>query len=284
MSPSQRESSLELAVVRLSKDLAFTNKVFVSPSTLTALGIPSNKKRPVVQVGPHPYVVEAHPYVKDGQIGLNRFQREETELSLAAPVSVKNFRPPSNFVLDTIEFSVDLRRSQNGSHKVNTNQLASVLYKAMKGQPFEPGRKHPMNFQGTKLELTCKNATPSVVALESGGSEAASAKYPNMGRLVRSTAISFSLAEGASAIKLVGDRVEGGGAGTNLFLSDLTLKSLVLVDWERSSIPLFVEPLLPAFCLLRNCENWVFLTFVVCYSMDLLDAVKHLLLDRLVKS
>jgi vesicle-fusing ATPase len=95
-------------------------------------------------------------------------------------------------------------------------------------QPFEPGVKLALDFEGTKLELTVKDC--GVMALEHEHAESSNNnnKYPPtaVGRLLAATAISFSRAEGAAAIALVGDHVQGGGARTNLFLSDFDFEKL----------------------------------------------------------
>jgi vesicle-fusing ATPase len=235
MSSRGERPTLQLTVGNLpSNRLALTNKVYVSPATLNHLGIRPDKKNPLVRVGPHPFMLEAHSQVEDGQICLNGLQRRYAQLSLATPVSVKYFRPPSNFTLATIEFTVDLLAKKQTTHRgkpreIDSDRLASDVLMILEHQPFEPGVKLALDFEGTKLELTVKDC--GVMALEHENAESSSNnnnKYPPTaaGRLLAATAISFSRAEGAAAIALVGDHVQGGGARTNLFLSDFDFEKL----------------------------------------------------------
>ena len=81
-SSSSERPTLQLAVGNLpSNRLALTNKVYVSPATLSQLGIRPDKKHPLVRVGPHPFMLEAHSQVEDGQIALNGLQRRYAQLS-----------------------------------------------------------------------------------------------------------------------------------------------------------------------------------------------------------
>ncbi len=200
----------------------------MSPNTLNELGIRPDKKHPLVRVGNHPYMLEAHPQVPDGEIALNGLHRRDLQLSLNTPVPVKYFRPPSNFTLATIEFSVDTLAKKSGPHKgkpkeFDTNHLVSDVLTIYEDQPFEVGRNLAMDFEGTKLQLAVKAA--GVMDITNGEAEPP-AKYENMGRLIQATQITFSRADGQSGIALVGDHVEGGGAATNLFLSDFDFEKL----------------------------------------------------------
>lgn len=227
MSSSSRPT-LKLNVGNLPNNrLAFTNKVFVSPATLAELGIRTDKKHPLCRVGPHVFMLEAHPQMEDKQIGLNGLQRAFAKLSLATPVPVKYFRPPANFTLATIEFAVELLKAtphKGRPRELDTNRLAADVAMIMENQPFEAGCMLPMDFEGTKLKLTVK--TVGVMALDTDA-DGASNKYTNMGQLIQATDVSFGLGENAKgAIALTGDHVQGGGAATNLFLTDFDFEKL----------------------------------------------------------
>ena len=252
MSSPRERPTLKLAVGNLpSNRLALTNKVYVSPATLLDLGVRQDKKHPLVRVGPHPYMLEAHPQVEDGQIALNGLQRRYMQLSLGTPVSVKYFRPPANFELATIEFAVDLLAKKTAAkgkpRELDTNRLANDVMLNYEEQPFEPGRVVAMDFEGTKLEITVKSA--GAMAIENG--DGAPSKYQNMGRLMNNfTKIVFSRAEGAASIALTGDFVAGGGEATNLFLSDFDFEKLGIggLDAEFNKIfrRAFASRVLPA--------------------------------------
>ena len=224
---SASRPSLKLAVGNLpSNRLALTNKVYVSPATLSELGIRPDKKHPLVKVNSHPYMLEAHPQVEDGQIALNGLQRRYAQLSLGTPVSVQYFRAPPDFALASVEFSVDLLTKKaattkgNKPRQIDSDRLASDVLLNYEEQPFEPGRVIAMDFEGTKLELTVKSAAPMEL-------DASSSKHhSNMGRLLQPTELLFSRAEGAASIQLTGEHVVGSGSANSIFLSDFDFEKL----------------------------------------------------------
>lgn len=225
---SASRPSLKLAVGNLpSNRLALTNKVYVSPATLAELGIRPDKKHPLVKVNSHPYMLEAHPQVEDGQIALNGLQRRFAQLSLGTPVSVQYFRAPPDFALASVEFSVDLLTKKaattkgNKPRQIDSDRLASDVLLNYEEQPFEPGRVIAMDFEGTKLELTVKSAAPMEL-------DASSSKHhSNMGCLLQPTELLFSRAEGAASIQLTGEKhLVGSGSANSIFLSDFDFEKL----------------------------------------------------------
>jgi vesicle-fusing ATPase len=229
-SSSSSRPALTLAVGNLPTNrLALTNKAYVSPATLSELGIRAEKKHPLVKINSHPYMIEAHPQVEDGQIALNGLQRRFAQLSLATPVSVKYFRTPPTFALASIEFSVDLLAKKAAPQKggkprpFDSDRLARDVLLNYEEQPFEPGCILAIDFEGTKLELTVKAAAP----MDLDASSSSSSKQPvNMGRLLQPTEILFSRAEGAGSIQLTGDHVVGSGSANSIFLSDFDFEKL----------------------------------------------------------
>ena len=142
----------------------------------------------------------------------------------------------------TIEFSVDLlAKKQNVRGKpreIDTNRLANDVVMILEHQPFEAGRTLALDFEGTKLELTVKEC--GVMALEDDNETQESKHHKQVGRLIAATSISFSRAEGATAIALVGDHVQGGGsANTNLFLSDFDFEKLGIGGLEAEFNTIF---------------------------------------------
>src|SRR6056300_1195680 len=96
-----------------SNRLAFTNKVYISPSIyahlVQALGTKlSSSGGQIITVGPHAYVAEANAEVPDDKIVLNGLQRRFAQLSLANKVEVRPFSPPANYALAAMEIDVDL--------------------------------------------------------------------------------------------------------------------------------------------------------------------------------
>lgn len=220
MSAPRKSSSIKLAVDNLPANrLALTNRVYVSPATLQAMGSTS-----LVKVHSKPFAVEAHPSVPDDKVALNGLQRKFLKLSLATVVSTKPFSPPPNFTLATLEIAVDLLQKKSAGRgkpkEIDTERLASDVLTNYEGQPMEVGRTMAMDFEGTKLEMTikeCGNAN-----LEENPDE----RYANMGQLLAPTEVTFSRAEGSTGITLTGSRVAGGQGGNNIFLKDFDFERL----------------------------------------------------------
>eukprot|EP00339_Tiarina_fusa_P029655 CAMPEP_0117085636 /NCGR_PEP_ID=MMETSP0472-20121206/60178_1 /TAXON_ID=693140 ORGANISM="Tiarina fusus, Strain LIS" /NCGR_SAMPLE_ID=MMETSP0472 /ASSEMBLY_ACC=CAM_ASM_000603 /LENGTH=92 /DNA_ID=CAMNT_0004814927 /DNA_START=88 /DNA_END=366 /DNA_ORIENTATION=+ len=91
---------MKLAVGNLpSNRLALTNKVYISQDNLdqiqgyyTKNNVPVGKSM-LVEVGGHPYQVEAHPQVPNNEVALNGLQRRFLQLSLNTQVKLNPFVP-----------------------------------------------------------------------------------------------------------------------------------------------------------------------------------------------
>ena len=207
--------------------LALTNRVYVSPATLQALGssqlikLQDSSKRKSF-----PYAVEAHPQVPDGKIALNGLQRRYMQLSLGATLSVKPFSPPPNFSLASLEISVDLLAKKTAgkgkAKELDTERLAADFLTNYEGQPMEVGRTMAMDFEGTKIEFGVKALANA--NLEDNPDE--DSKYFNMGQLLAPTELTFSRAEGATGITLGGSRVAGGEQANSIFTKDFDFERL----------------------------------------------------------
>ena len=93
----------------------------------------------LVEVGGHPYQVEAHPQVPNDQVALNGLHRRYLQLSLSATVKLNPFVPSSNIALATIEFGVDYvsKKKQDPKAKpkeIDTDRLAQAALLVMEEQ------------------------------------------------------------------------------------------------------------------------------------------------------
>lgn len=236
---------MKLAVGNLpSNRLALTNKVYISQDNLSQISAYYTKnnvplgKSMLVEVGGHPYQVEAHPQVPNDQVALNGLQRRFLQLSLSTTVKLNPFVPSSGIALAALELAVDMLAKKKPDPKakpkeMDTDRLAQAVLLVLEEQIMEPGRVMAIDFEGTKLELTVKHMeTVSVSKKKSkeGGGDASEAQEScKLGQLLAPTMITFSRAEGAPPMQFVGDHVAagaGGGGATNLFTGDFDFEKL----------------------------------------------------------
>lgn len=221
-----------------SNRLALTNKVYISQENLSQISgyytknnIPVGKSM-LVEVGGHPYQVEAHPQVPNDEVALNGLQRRFLQLSLSTPVKLNPFVPSTNLALATLELTVDLLAKKKPDPKakakeIDTTRLAQASLLVLEEQMMEPGRTMAIDFEGTKLELVVKHMeTVSVSKKKKKESEAeASCK---IGQLLAPTVIVFSRAEGGTPLAFTGEHIASGGGGgpSNLFTGDFDFEKL----------------------------------------------------------
>lgn len=219
-------SSLKLAVDNLpSNRLAYTNRVYVSPNTFTALSSTSKGNFTLAKVHSRPWAIEGHASVPDDKIAMNALQRRFLQLCFGTAVTVKPFSPPPNFSLATLEIAVDLLAKKSSGRgkprEIDTDRLANDMLTNFEGQPMEVGRVMAMDFEGVKVELTVKELGNATLEEKSD-----SKKYANMGQLLAPTVVSFSKAEGAQGILLEGSHTASSGGGNNIFLNDFDFEKL----------------------------------------------------------
>lgn len=219
-------SGLYLKVGNLpSNRLALTNRVYVSPNNFYQLSGGSNGKTTFVMMGPYAYVAESHPSVVDEQLALNGLHRRFAQLSLAATVEVRPYRPPADHALASLEISVDLlaKRSTGGRPRpLDTDRLANDVLLNYEGQILQVGQTLAMDFEGIKLELSISNVSRVSFSDTSGANSDC-----NVGQLLGPTDILFLKAKGSNLVSLEGTKISGGAAGgSNIFLSDFDFEKL----------------------------------------------------------
>lgn len=240
---------MKLEVVSLPENrLSLTNRVYISETNLGGISsyyvnnnIPRGKSL-LIDVHGHPYQVEAHPQVQDGQVALNGLQRRYLQLSLGTKVKINPFVPSTNIALATLELAVDLlKKSKDPKSKpkeMDTDRLAQATLLVLEEQIMEPNRVMALDFEGTKIELTVKRMS----TVDTGGSSSKKKKkedggggdnndLPNasVGQLLAPTAILFSRMEGGSPMAFTGEHIAdgaGGGGASNLFTGDFDFEKL----------------------------------------------------------
>lgn len=204
----------------------------------------------LVEVGGHPYQVEAHPQVPSDQVALNGLQRRFLQLSLNTPVKLEPFVPTSQIALATLELAVDLLAKKKSTDpkarpkEIDTDRLAQATLLVLEEQVMELGRVMAIDFEGTKLELTVKHMTVMDTGSGSrsgkrskkrsgsddeGGTGGGDVPSAPMGQLLAPTMVVFSRLEGGALLSFTGDHIAegaGGGGASNLFTGDFDFEKL----------------------------------------------------------
>lgn len=210
-----------------SNRLAYTNKVYLNPNTLSQLkGSAENPESSsgsfLISVGGYPFVAESNATVQPHDVGLNGLQRRYGKFSLAARVEVQAYSPPLDSALSSLELSVDLlaKKSVSGRStqpkEVDTDRLMEDVIRNYAGQVLQKGQVLAMDFQATKVELTVDSL--NFVAENSG----------TLGQLFQQTEVFFKKQAGTKLVTLSGSRMAGGtsGGGNSIFLGDFDFEKL----------------------------------------------------------
>jgi len=227
-----------------SNRLALTNRVYLSPKVygylVEAQGPEKIGAGPLISVNQHVYVAEANPAVPDDKIALNGLQRRFAQLSLANRVEVRQFSPPPNYALATLEIEVDLLQKKTAApgsppREIDTDRLASDFLLNYEGMVFEVGQTLAMDFEGTKVELKVKQLNQmDLSSAASGRSSRKSAELivsddaSRIGQFLGPTVLTFARPQGSKLVSLVGENIAGGSGGSanTIFLSDFDFEKL----------------------------------------------------------
>jgi len=227
-----------------SNRLALTNRVYLSPKVygylVEAQGPEKIGAGPLISVNQHVYVAEANPAVPDDKIALNGLQRRFAQLSLANRVDVRQFSPPPNYALATLEIEVDLLQKKTAApgsppREIDTDRLASDFLLNYEGMVFEVGQTLAMDFEGTKVELKVKQLNQmDLSSAASGRSSRKSAELivsddaSRIGQFLGPTVLTFARPQGSKLVSLVGENIAGGSGGSanTIFLSDFDFEKL----------------------------------------------------------
>ena len=100
---------MNLTVANLpQKNLAFTNKIYLSNSTYSALFPPGSASTiPLLQIHNHIYLAEASSGVQENGIALNGLQRRAGQLALFDSLVPQPYTPPPTSPLASITFALD---------------------------------------------------------------------------------------------------------------------------------------------------------------------------------
>ena len=101
--------TMNLIVANLhQKNLAFTNKIYLSNSTYSALFPPgATSPIPLLQIHNHIYLAEVSNGVQENEIALNGLQRRAGQLALFDSLVPQPYTPPPTSPLASITFALD---------------------------------------------------------------------------------------------------------------------------------------------------------------------------------
>ncbi|GBG84791.1 hypothetical protein CBR_g39167 [Chara braunii] len=178
-------------------------------------------------------MVEVHPNVERGGLGLNVQQRKNLRVSVGDTIRVRRFpQPPAKpmpapIALMTIE--VSLTKIKGQGEEVNAESLAKALTTKLEGQIFDKGQKFPFELNGPTLllevmSMVLEKESPGKAAAAAGAAAGAAARSSStvMEEATRGLLTSkppskpsFVFETGSqSNVKIVGQR---GGMHTSLF-------------------------------------------------------------------
>jgi len=154
-------AGLQLKAANLpSQDLSFTNKIYVSKEDVARLcGAGSG----YVDVKNSVFAVEGHQGLLDGQIALNKVQREHAKIGLNMDVFVKNFKLPSKFDLGSCTFEVDMFLKPQGNppaFEVKADDLEPIFRERFLKQVFTVGQPLVIDFNSTILKFVVQSCLP----------------------------------------------------------------------------------------------------------------------------
>jgi vesicle-fusing ATPase len=205
-----------LVSVLPNNNLAYTNEVYVHPSTLSKLNTPT-----FIKVGNSIYSVKAHEDVGTKRISLNGLQRRTTQVTLNQSLSISVYNPSHRIGLSAISLNIDLLVKKTGGQplKVEATELRKCFSITYGMQIFSVGQIMGMNFGGMKLEIT-------VTHIDNGD------EVDSYGQLLDETFVTFEKKKG-SVISL-----EGAGA-SNLFTEDFDFAKLGIGGLDKEFNQIF---------------------------------------------
>lgn len=154
-------AGLQLKAANLpSQELSFTNRIYVSKEDVNRL---CGGATGYVDVKSSIFSVEGHAGLQDGQIALNKVQREHAKIGLNMDVFVKNFALPRKFDLGSCTFEVDLFLKPQGNPpalEVKADELEPIFRERFKNQVFTVGQPIVIDYNSTILKFAVQSCLP----------------------------------------------------------------------------------------------------------------------------
>lgn len=191
--------------------LAFTNRVYVSPSTFQQLAGPVslNAKDPTANIRVDQLIYLASPIdgVQDGDLAMSMPQRKNGNLATGQDLTVTTFQPTSEVALTAISIGLDLLVKKEGVKvTVNAEELAEAFKEQFANQIFHVRQSLAMEFGDAKIkfELTIDSLDHAVIG--AGAATFAASNRGEFGMILQTTNVRFQKATGSKS----GLIIEGG--------------------------------------------------------------------------
>jgi len=148
---------LSLKSVNLpEKDLAFTNKVYVSVADASQL-CGTSPAPWYVEVKGCVFAVEPHKAMEPASIAFNKVQREWARIGLSAEVFVKQFVPPKTYALGSMGLEVDFYIKPSADTQkleVKEEELEECFRQRFSNQVLAQGQPIALDYEGSLLKFT----------------------------------------------------------------------------------------------------------------------------------
>ncbi|CAG9316914.1 unnamed protein product [Blepharisma stoltei] len=143
-----------------ANDLAYTNKVFVSPSEYQRLLAQSRREPVYVEISGFVLTVQPHPKLTEG-IAMSKFIREMGRISLVDNLTLKIFQSPADFYLGFANIDVELIGRKKGGSAVEIPEevLESKFRECMNDMVLNHNQTLLFDYQGMPLQMTIKRLT-----------------------------------------------------------------------------------------------------------------------------
>lgn len=199
-----------LKVVKGSNELAFTNRVYVSPTDFqkfaregAAIGISISKGDPQINLlcgTTFVFLASPLPSLAEGEISLNSKQRTCCSFMLNEEVRCRIFPPSAEVALVSMTLNIGIL-GKGGKVEVTADDLGASFKDQFGSQIFCVGQQLAFNFEGKKFELAVTKFDHAVIA--AGGPEVSRG---NRGQLLEHTVIDWQLMESSvSNLEIIGN-------------------------------------------------------------------------------
>lgn len=177
-----------------SKDLFYTNKVYVAQQHYQQIR-QSYRSEPIyVEVNGFTFTLDTHPSMGDG-LGMSKAFREVARVSLSTPVSVKLFRLPEGFDIRTVSMEIDLFGGRPGKKfTYKEEDMARHLKSLYAGLILTQGLVLVFDYEGIPMSATVL----AVFQGEKGTPPASTSSGPSRGLLTAASALDLSGTPGGS--------------------------------------------------------------------------------------
>ena len=134
-----------------ASELAFQNKVFVSPGDYKTLQSQYRKSPVYIELNGYVFTVVSHDSLKEG-LGLSKLQREMLRVSMIDVLDVKLFNIPDDFYLGSLSLQVE-NLSKKRKLEVTEDELELKIREYLDGLVVNTNQVFLIEFQALPLQV-----------------------------------------------------------------------------------------------------------------------------------